>query len=803
MKALELPPEKLRWNCDQHIFDEFDESLFNENHLIIGQDRALKAFRLGLDMTSPGYNIFVSGYPGTGRKTAVKAFHDLKKGTGQTPNDICYVHNFKNFNNPKAIVLPPGEGIKFKNDIDEFISFLKKQVLPILNSDFYRERLQRLRAIYEKKKQTVIKPFERKIKQYNLSLKIHEITDYSQIELRPTVNRTPVSREKSEPKFDEGPFIIDTIEALKQKHRELVPEFQAILEKIRANEKELQQQIMALDRELLSPKLDERLSEIKRKYTSKAIQQFLDELKQNFLERIEYFKEKVDLGLNTSALRARQPDPFWEYQVNLLVDNSQQKGVPIIWEESPSCEQLFGTIERVSNHARNTQTDFTKIHAGSLLKANGGYLVISLSSDYDVTSMWYKLKQCLKTNKLTFNANKSYSITAPLVLNPEPIEINLKIILIGDDDQYYSLSDYDNEFDKLFKVRADFDTVTPKNKFVILQFAAFIKNICKSENLLAFSNSGLAAIVEHAVRMAGHQKKITTELSTIADLVREANYWAETDQSSEITEEHVEIAIEEQISRVNLIEQRVHEKYVEGSTLIDINGKKIGQINGLTIVELGDYSFGKPVRVTAKSSMGRSGIINIERESDFSGRSHTKGISILSGYFKGLYAQNKPINMTASICFEQSYSRIDGDSASAAEIFALISSLGNIPVRQDIAVTASMNQNGEIQPIGGVNNKIEGFYDVCKKIGLTETQGIIIPSRNVIDLQLRKDIVEAVRKGEFHIYAIETVDEGLEILTGMEVGQRDQNREFPKDSIHYLVDQRLKEMNKKDKEEDS
>ena len=801
VKTLELHPEKLRWSCDQHIFDDFDESIFDANHLIIGQDRALKAIRLGLDITSPGYNIFVSGYPGTGRKAAIKVFHDLKKSTGQTPDDLCYVHNFKQKNNPKVISLPPGAGKRFKKEMDDFISFLKIQILPIFNSEYYKEKRQQLVASYEKKRQAILEPFEKKIEQYDLSLKIHQVTDYSQLEFRPAANGTIVSQDKSDSTVDEEAFAVDSVNMLKKKNRALVPEFQKILKKIRVNEKEMQQKLARLDKDILTPTLEERLSEIKKKYAIAAIQNFINELKKNILERAEEFKEKIALGSNNKGQAVQSVDPFWEYRVNLLVDNSQQQGVPIVWEESPSFEQLFGTIERVSNGTSNQQTDFTKIHAGSLLRANGGYLIISLSSEYDVTGLWYKLKQCLKTEKLTFDANGYYSISPPSALKPEAIDINVKIILIGDDDQYYSLAEYDNEFDKLFKVRADFDTITPKTKFVILQFASFIKNICKSENLLPFSNSGLAAVVEHAVRMAGQKDKITTEMATIADLVREANYWAETDKSSEVTEEHVETAINERISRVNLIEQRVYEKYVEGTTLIDIDGKKIGQINGITIVDLSDYSFGKPVRLTAKSSMGRSGIINIERESDFSGRSHTKGISILSSYFKELYAQDKTINMTAAICFEQSYSRIDGDSASAAEIFVLLSSLGRIPIRQDIAVTASMNQNGEIQPIGGVNIKIEGFYDVCKKLGLTGSQGVIIPLRNVIDLQLRKEVVEAVKKGDFHIYAIETVDEGLEILTGMEVGQRNEKGEFPKGTIHYLVDQRLKELNKKDKDD--
>ncbi|MBN1352835.1 AAA family ATPase [candidate division KSB1 bacterium] len=800
IKALELSADELRWRCDPHIFDDFNEADFDAEHLIIGQDRALKALRLGLDMKNPGYNIFISGYPGTGRKTAVKALLNKKKGSGKTPGDLCYIHNFKNPNAPKAISLAPGEGMRFKNDMESFISYFRKRILPIFNSEYYKTRRQQLIAKFEFRKKSIFNPFEKKIMRRGLALKIHRVTDHSRIELVPVLNEDPELPDDYD--SDEVPSKeLAAISAFGPRYDDVFDEFQSLVERIRTLDDELNRELEHLDREVVAEKTNERLKEIAENYASEDIRGFLDQVAEDIPERLDDFKEIVQNHTNGNILNLKHPDPFWKYRVNVLVDHSEDSGAPIIWEESPSIEKLFGTIEPCIDFRGNDVSDFNKIRAGSLHAANGGTLIISLASDYNVTNLWYRLKQCLKTGKLIPGDGSASKAKAALSLAPEASDIHIKIILIGDDNHYYSLADYDNEFDRFFKVRADFDTITPKSKFVIHQYVAFIKNLCKAEKLRPFSNTALAAIVENGVRLAGARDKLTTELALIADLAREASYWAETDDAPEVADEHIETAIDEQNARLNLIEQRVFEKFSDGITLIDVTGEKVGQLNGLTVMDLGDYSFGKPVRLTAKSSMGRSGIINIERESDFSGRSHTKGISILTGYFKDIYAQDKTINMTASICFEQSYSRIDGDSASAAEMFVLLSSLGRFPLRQDIAVTASMSQNGEIQPIGGVNEKVEGFYNVCKNIGLTGKQGVIIPLRNIRDLQLRNEVVDAVRRGEFHIYAIETMDEGLEILAGREVAQRSANGSFKRGSIHYLVDRRLKELNKKEKEE--
>ncbi|MDZ7262284.1 MAG: AAA family ATPase, partial [candidate division KSB1 bacterium] len=415
--------------------------------------------------------------------------------------------------------------------------------------------------------------------------------------------------------------------------------------------------------------------------------------------------------------------------------------------------------------------------------------------------VWKTLKRALKYKQFQIQSMDPYFMLTPSVLEPEPVPINAKVILIGSKDEYDNLYCQDDEFGLIFKIKADFDDVTDRTDASILKYASFIKKVCSDENLKAFDKTGVAAVIEQAVRIAGRQDKLTTQFSEIANLLREANYWAQQDNSPYVKEEHVEKALQEKWERLSLRAQKIQEDIREGTTLINTEGLAVGQVNGLTIPEMADFTFGRPARITGRTSMGRSGIINIEREADLSGKMHTKGIHILNGYFRGKYAQDKSLNMSATICFEQFY-RIDGDSASSAEVYALISSLTELPIRQDLAVTGSVNQMGEIQPIGAVNEKIEGFYDVCRIRGLTGTQGVLIPYLNLKDLQLRKDVIQSVEKGEFHIYAIKTIDEGIEILTGVAAGEKQEDGTYKEGTVNFLVNKRLREMNKGDKGSD-
>ncbi|MFB0506501.1 MAG: Lon protease family protein, partial [Thermodesulfobacteriota bacterium] len=477
-----------------------------------------------------------------------------------------------------------------------------------------------------------------------------------------------------------------------------------------------------------------------------------------------------------------------------LVDNSDTKGAPIIVETAPNYRNLFGTMERIVDRSGMWRTDFSRIKAGSFLRANGGYLIIDALDALIEPAVWQTLKRTLKNGVVEMQTYDPFYVFATSALKPEPIQIDVKVIMVGDAMMYHLLYNYDEDFKKIFKVKADFDTVMDKNEEAISQYASLIHKICKEENLNAFDRSGVAAVVEYGVRLAGRQKKLTTRFHLLADVLREASYWAVKEGSQYVKDAHVERAIQKRVRRVNLVEDKIQEMIDDGMIMIDSDGAEVGQVNGLSVYNLGDYAFGKPSRITAQVAMGKAGIINIERESELSGPTHNKGVLILAGYLRGKYAQDKPLTMSASICFEQSYGGVDGDSASSTEVYSLLSSLSGIPLRQDIAVTGSVNQKGEIQPIGGVNEKIEGFFDVCKAKGLTGRQGVMIPHQNVDDLMLRKDVVKAVEEGTFHIYPVKTIDQGIEVLTGTEAGERGEDGSFKEGTVNFLIDKRLKEL---------
>jgi lon-related putative ATP-dependent protease len=485
-------------------------------------------------------------------------------------------------------------------------------------------------------------------------------------------------------------------------------------------------------------------------------------------------------------------DQFQPYQVNILVDNSEQKGQPVIIESYPTYRNIFGTIERVVDRSGVWRTDFSKIKAGSFLKANGGTLVLNLLDAIIEPGVWQGLKRALKSEKLEIQTYDPFYLFTTTGLKPEPVDLNVKVVVISDDYVYHMLRYYDEDVGKIFKVRADFDTTMEKNDQSIRQMAAFVKAKTDEEKLKPFDKGAVAALVEETVRLAGRQEKLSTSFPIITDFIRESDYWATQDGKDIVSAKHVDKAREARIDRVSMVEEHLQEMIDRGTLMIDVEGEVVGQVNGLAVYSMGDYMFGKPSRITASTSMGRAGIINIEREADLSGSTHNKGVLILGGYLRTKYAQDKPLTMSASIAFEQSYGGVDGDSASSTEIYALLSSLSEVPVKQYIAVTGSVNQKGEVQAIGGVNHKIEGFFDCCHKNGLTGRQGVMIPESNINDLMLRKDVVEAVKAGKFHIYPVKTIDEGIEILTDLQAGERGKAGAYPKGSINDLVDKKLK-----------
>jgi ATP-dependent Lon protease len=518
------------------------------------------------------------------------------------------------------------------------------------------------------------------------------------------------------------------------------------------------------------------------------------------MENLSQFKREEQPPAEGSVLSKIAPskkDDFTVYQVNVIVDNSTTQSVPIVIETNPKYRNLFGTIERLADKGGAWKTDFMQIKAGSLLDADGGFLVLNALDVLTEPGVWPDLKRTLRHEKVEIHTYDPLYLFAAGSLKPEAIDLHLKVIMIGDAEIYQLLYRLDDDFKKIFKVRADFDVEMPKNPTSVSDYIAFIKMIVNDERLKPFDKTAVAEVIEFGVRLAGRQTKLSTRFNVIADVLRESNYWAEQEHREAVSRKHVVKAIDERIERVNLVEEKIQEMITEGTILIDTEGAKLGQVNGLSVYDLGEYSFGKPSRITAKTAMGRSGVINIEREAELSGPTHNKGVAILAGYLRSKFAQDKPLVMSASICFEQSYGGVDGDSASSTEVYAILSSLSGIPLRQDVAVTGSVNQNGEIQPIGGANQKIEGFYEVCKAKGMTGSQGVMIPNQNVKDLMLRSDVIKAVKRKKFHIYPVMTIDEGIEILTSVKAGKRRKDGTFEPGTINELVDRQLQEFAKR------
>jgi len=798
----EVQVEKLRWRCDPNLLPFETTQAVEPCDEIIGQARALEAIRVGLDIHSIGYNIFVTGLAGTGRFTTIKCLLEEIEVKGRIPNDLCYVNNFKNPDMPHMVSLPAGQGNAFRKEMEALIESLKKKIPLILENETYLNKKKEVVERYRTKQAEMFREFEKKVNKENFALVQIQMGPYSRPGIFPVIEGNPVNFEQLEALVEEGKLAKEDLERIKGEQAELVNELENIFKETRRSEKDIKEELTSLDYEVISPVVKDSISDIKEKFENEKVHRYLDEVQEDILANLGRFREKEEAPASPlPGLILPQPvDSFAEYQVNVLVDNSETKAPPVVVETTPNYRNLFGMIERVVDRSGIWKTDFLHIKAGSFLRANGGYLIFNALDALLEPWVWPALKRTLKNQVIEIQTYDPFYIFSTSALKPEPIECNVKVIMIGDSYMYHLLYNLDDDFKKIFKIKADFDSVMNKDTEKIQQYASFIRKICDEEKLKPFDQTGIGAVVEYGVRLAGRQKKLSTRFHLIADLLREANYWATKDGSNVVKEKHVDMAVEKKIHRVNLIEEKIQEMIDDGTILIDSDGMVVGQVNGLSVYNLGDYMFGKPSRITAKTSMGKAGIINIEREAEMSGPTHNKGVYILAGYLRGKYAQDKPLTMSASICFEQSYSGVDGDSASSTEIYALLSSLSGLPLRQDIAVTGSVNQKGEIQPIGGVNEKIEGFFDVCKAKGLTGKQGVMIPYLNIDDLMLRKEVVHAVEEGKFHIYSVKTVDQGIEILTGVEAGERLEDGRFKEGSVNDLVDKKLRELGTKIKE---
>jgi len=786
--------------CDPEVFSFATTDEVPDFRETIGQDRALHAIDFGLSLESTGFNIFILGEHGTGKMTTVKSFLSQRAMSQPVPSDWCYLYNFRDPDSPIAVAVEPGKAVEFHKDMDEFVKILKVEIPKVFES-----------KEYEKQRNGIIQKSQ--IKQKEIFSALEEEAQAKGFVVRKTVSGLIIApvKKTGEPLTEEEFEQLDDRTRIKinDMGKLLQEKLNDIVRVIHDSEKEVKEEMTRLEKEAALSAVGHMIEELEKRYGGyEKIGAYLDETMEDILEHIEDFKVQEEQSPQLPLMKIpRTERTFTRYTVNVLVNNKSCRGAPCVFESNPTYYNLFGRIEHKIQYGIAI-TDFSMIKAGSLHKANGGYLVINALDLLRNIFAYDALKRAIRNKEVKIeDVWEQYRLISTTNLKPASIPLDIKVILVGNPYLYYMLYNLDEDYRELFKVKADFDSRMNRTEENILKYASFIATLCREEKLLPFDRKGIAKVVEVGSRLAEHQNKLSARFSDIADILREASYWAAKSGNSAVSDSHVRRAVEEKVFRTNRIEDRLREMIIDGTLIVDTSGQKVGQINGLAVLDLGDYRFGKPSRITAKTYAGKSGVVNIERETKMSGRIHDKAMLIINHFLGSRYAAKKPISLTASITFEQLYDMVEGDSASCAELYALLSSIAGIPIKQHIAVTGSMDQNGDVQPVGGINEKIEGFFDLCRVIGLNGSHGVIIPRRNVKHLMLKSDVAEAVRDGKFFIYPILKADEGLEIVTGMPAGELLDDGTYPEGTVNYLVVKRLTELSesmekKKDKEKD-
>lgn len=783
-----LKPKDLRKVCNPASFKFETTADLLPLKGIIGQDRALRALKFGLSVNHYGYNIYLAGALGTGKTTLARELLAEKARTEPRPSDWCYVFNFAHPDCPSALELPAGQGTQFKKDLEDQVEKVVAGVTKALEEDEFGYKRSQIMNQFMEQTSTLYLRAEEEARKLGFGI---TRTDQG-INSYPLKDGEAMSQEHYMAlNDDERAELMKRSSLVQEKLNESFRQYKEL-------EKSIKERVQELEKETYQSVAAPYFEELLANYQSfPKIVKHIQDLQQDLLEHMSSIVKQDDSNPLSFLRISDRRNLLRRYQVNLLVDNSEITHAPIIIESNPTFSNLFGQIEYESEFGV-LATDFSKIKAGTIHRANGGYLILHM---YDLAKnfyVWDTLKRVLKNQEIRVESvSRMFGISTSETLQPEPIPIKLKIILIGEPIYYYLLYTQDEEFQKLFKIKADFDTEMERSRKHMNEYARLIASVCESEGLRHFDREAVAQVVDYGSRMVDHQSKLTALFNKLVEIIYEADGWAGQDHAAVVTGAHVQQAINEKRYRASLVEDHMHDMINNETILIDVHGSRVGQINGLAVYELGDHQFGKPVRITAKTFMGESGLVNIEREIRMSGSIHSKGVLTLNGYMGAQYAQDKPLSLTASLTFEQSYQGIEGDSASSAELYALLSSLSGVPIYQGIAVTGSVNQNGEIQPVGGVNQKIEGFFRVCKAFGLNGEQGVIIPRQNVRNLMLDEEIVEAVRQKLFNIWAVDHIDQGLEILTGVPAGCADENGKFPEESIHGRVNRKLSEWNEK------
>ena len=782
-----LPSNSLYRPCDITQFNFETTADLQDLTEAVGQDRALQALQFGMSIRKQGFNLFLLGPAGMGKYAVARTLLEKRAATETSPDEWCYVNHFDNPETPRALRLPPGRGVLLREDLEHLLENLRSAIPSVFESENYRARRHVIDQEVKEKQDKAFQEIQQEAEKKNIALV-----------------RTPISLVLAPIRKGEvlGPEEFQKLP--ESEHQQIEAGMVQLQEKLQAGlrqmpkyEQEGREKIRELNKEVTIFAVGHLIDDLRKKYLDlPAVVSFLNDIQDDVIENVDEFlspPENPLAALTGISLPAatRGPGFFRRYQVNVLVDHSANHGAPVVYEDHPTYQNLLGQVEYMA-HLGAVSTDFNLIRPGALHRANGGYLILDAYKLLLQPYAWEALKRSLRSSQIRIESlGQMLSLVSTVSLDPEPIPLNVKVVLVGERLLYYLLSMLDSEFNELFKVAADFEEQIDRSTNADLLYAQLIRTITKQEGLLPFDRGAVGRVIEQCSRLAGDSQKVLTHRRVLADLLCEAEYWARQSARSIVQADDVQRAIDSQIHRADRVRQRMLEQFVQGTILIDTQGEKVGQINGLSVIELGQFPFGHPTRITARIRLGKGEVIDIEREVELGGPIHSKGVLILSGFLGARYAPDHPLSLSASLVFEQSYGAVEGDSASSAELHALLSALSELPIRQSIAVTGSVNQYGQVQAIGGVNEKIEGFYDLCKSRDHLEGQGVIIPAANVRHLMLRRDVIDAVEHGRFRIYAVETIDEGIEILTGVPAGTRDASGKFPEGSVNHKVEARL------------
>jgi lon-related putative ATP-dependent protease len=796
MNNQKLKPEHLYQPCDPEEFSFETTEELEELSAQVGQPRAAEALRFGMGVKGKGFNIFALGPPGSGKHSLLSRVIGQRAQTESKPPDICYVNNFDEPQKPSLLRVPAGRGVELRSNMERLLDEVRSALKAALESEEFQARKQSLEEEFKEKQEKELEELRSSAQEHGLTL----MRTVAGLIFAPVVDGEVIAPDE----FDKLPK--EEQERVESDVRELEAEAQRMIQKFPAWKREMQEKARELSRETAAFAVNPLLDELRGKYEDLGdVVEYLNRVQKDLIENAKTILQP------SQAAPAREGQPelatvpvsdsvvqgspgLDRYRVNVLVDHSDIEGAPIVYEDNPTFANLVGRVEHLA-HMGALVTDFNMIRAGALHKANGGYLILDARKVLMQPFAWEGLKRVLKSEHIKIEAlGANLSLISTVSLEPEAVPLKIKVAVLGDPLLYYLLREYDPEFSDLFKIAADFDTQIVRSRENQDLYAQLIGSLIKKEGLRPFDRTGVARVVEESSRMVRDAERLSLQTRNVADLVREAEYWAEANGSEIVSGKEVQKAIDARIYRSDRLRQRLQEEILRNTILIDTEERKVGQANGLSVLQLGDYAFGRPSRITAQIRMGKGEVIDIEREVALSGPIHSKGVLILAGFLGGRYAGDQPLSLSASLVFEQSYSGIEGDSASSAELYALLSAISEVPIKQSLAVTGSVNQHGAVQAIGGVNEKIEGFFDVCQARGLTGDQGVIIPSSNVKNLMLKEDVIEAAKTGDFHVYAVENIDQGMELLTDLPAGELNTQGEFPENSLNGKVRARLKEL---------